>query len=180
MTLDTVYWLALGVGLGLLVLSLLFGDILDVLPLDFPGSDFSAGPVFFAATAAFGAGGLLGINQFGFGTGASVLTGIGAGLGVGALTGLLFVLLRRQEAPEGFDRSKLVGLPGRAAMDLGPGRTGRVSVHYEGMTRSLTATSSEDITSGEEVVVKSVIGNTITVGRPAKSTSAAEKDAAES
>jgi membrane protein implicated in regulation of membrane protease activity len=34
------------------------------------------------------------------------------------------------------------------------------------MTRSLTATSKEEIPAGEEVVVRDVVGNVLTVARP--------------
>lgn len=165
MTLEVAYWLALGLGLGLLVLSLLLGDVFDVLPFEFGGGDFSAAPVFFTATAAFGAGGLIGQLVFEMGN-ASVLTGLAGAVLVGGLTAVLFAALTRQEAVETFERSKLVGMRGRATLALGPDKTGRVTVQYAGMTRSLSATSHEDIKAGEEIVVRDVVGNSLTVARP--------------
>jgi membrane protein implicated in regulation of membrane protease activity len=171
MTLEAAYWLALAVGLGLLVLSLLLGDLfdfLDFLTFDFLGSDFSAAPVFFTATGAFGAGGLLGLNAFGLGTGGSILSGLGCSVILGSLAGLLFAALRRQESKEGFVISQLVGARGRCTLAIEPRRTGRVSIHHAGMTRSLPATSTDPVASGEEIVVVDTIGSTLSVERAGK------------
>lgn len=166
MTLEYAYWLALGLGLGLLVLSLLLDDLFDFLPFDFGGGgDFSAAPVFFTAAAAFGAGGLIGRLVFNLGA-SSILAGLGAGVVVGGLTAALFVALKRQEAVEGFERVKLVGMRGRATLAIGPGKMGRVTVQYAGMTRSLSAMSDEEIKAGEEIVVRDVVGSSLTVTRP--------------
>lgn len=167
MTLELAYWLALGIGLGFLLLSLLLGDLfdfLDFLNTDF-GGDFAATPVFFTAAAAFGAGGLLGLQAFGVSTGVSVLIGLGSAVVLGGLSGLLFAALRRQEAEEGFSTDKLVGARGRCTLALSPGRQGRVAVQHAGMTRSHSAMSDEDIAVGEEIVVVDVIGSNLRVAK---------------
>ncbi|HEX9713906.1 MAG TPA: NfeD family protein [Actinomycetota bacterium] len=165
MTLEAAYWIALGAGLGFLVLALLLGDVFDLFDIELGGSDLAAGPIFFATVAAFGAGGLLGIKAFEFGTGGSIYVGLGTGLSMGALTGLLFSALRRQEAGDGFELAKLIGARGRCSVAIHPGQVGRVIVPYGGMSRSLSARSSDEIAVGDEVVVKDVVGNTITVSR---------------
>lgn len=172
-TLEVAYWLALAAGLGLLVLSLLLGDLfdfLDFLAFDFLGGDFSAAPVFFTATGAFGAGGLLGLNAFGLGTGGSILTGLGCAVILGGLAALLFAALRRQETREGFNLSQLVGARGRCTLAIEPGKTGRVSIQHAGMSRSLSATSTEPVASGEEIVVVDSIGSTLSVERAGRQT----------
>jgi membrane-bound ClpP family serine protease len=164
-----VYWLALGIGLGLLVLSIVLGDVfdfLDFIDIDIGGGDLSITPVLFTAVAAFGAGGLIGIEAFGLGQGGSIVMGLGAGIGAGGLAGLLFAALHRQEAKDPFELSKLVGGRGRCSLAVGPGRIGRVSVTHEGMTRVYSASSVEDIAVGEEVVVQDVVGSQLTVARP--------------
>jgi membrane protein implicated in regulation of membrane protease activity len=171
-TLEAAYWLALALGLGLLVVSLLLGEVLgflDFANLDFLGGDFAAGPVFFTATGAFGAGGLLGLNAFGLGTGGSVLAGLGASIVLGGLAAMLFAGLRRQEA-EGFTTAQLIGLRGRCTLAIKPGQTGRVAVAHGGMTRTLTATSVEPIGVGEDVHVVDAIGTTLTVERAQRPT----------
>lgn len=165
MTLELAYWLALGIGLGLLVLALLLGDVFDFLDfgdLEF-GGDFAAAPVFFTAAAAFGAGGLLGLDAFELSSGTSVLMGLGFSVVLGGLSGLLFAALRRQESGEGFTTDKLVGARGRCTLALAPGGQGRVAVQYSGMTRTHSATSDEAIAAGEEIVVVDVIGSTLRV-----------------
>ncbi len=171
--LEVAYWLALGIGLGFLTLSILLGDVLDLfnfdVDIDVVDASVPVVPVFFGATAAFGAGGLIGVKAFSFGTGGSIGLGIGTGASVGVLIGLLFALLRRQEAKEGFELTNLIGQRGRSTLAIVPGRTGRVAVHFAGMTRSLTATSKEEIPAGEEIVVLDVVGNVLTVSRPGAS-----------
>jgi membrane-bound ClpP family serine protease len=165
--LELVYWITLGLGIGLLLLSLLLGDVFDFLDVDLAGGDFSAAPVFFATVSAFGAGGLLGLKAFGLSTGGSIATGLGTGALMGFLTGLLFFALGRQQATEPFGLSQLVGLRGRCIVAISPGRRGKVSVHHAGMTRSLAATSSEAIAEGEEVIVEDVLGSVLTVSKRA-------------
>lgn len=164
MALETVYWIALGAGLGLLALSVFLGDAFDFLDVDVGAGDFAAAPALFAAVSAFGAGGIIGI-QIGFGSGGSILTGILTGLGAGALVALIFAGLRKQEAEDAFELSALVGERGRLSLSVGPGRTGKVTVTYAGMSRSHSASSDEEIPSGEEVVVLDVIGSSLKVGR---------------
>ncbi|MGH2556018.1 MAG: NfeD family protein [Actinomycetota bacterium] len=164
--LELVYWLTLGIGLGFLILSIVLGDIFDFFDIDIGDAGVPIAPVFLGAVSAFGAGGLIAIEAFGFGTGGSITMGLATGAAVGVLVGLLFALLGRQEGKEGFELGKLVGERGRSTLAMGPGRTGRVAVHFAGMTRSLTATSKEEIPAGEEVVVRDVVGNVLTVARP--------------
>ncbi|HEX2049122.1 MAG TPA: hypothetical protein VHJ34_00650 [Actinomycetota bacterium] len=178
MTLEAVYWLVLAVGLGMLVLALVVGDLFDFLDFDLPGTDVSVAPVFFAATAAFGAGGLLGLQAFDLSDGGSLLSGLGTGAVVGALTAALFAALRRQEATGGFDKGQLVGVRGRCTVALAPGRVGRVTVRHEGMSRSFAATAAEAIAVGEEIVVEDVIGGSLTVA-PARGRAAAEQPPAD-
>ena len=165
MTLEFVYWLTLGVGLGMLLLSVLLGDVLDFFDLDLGGSEFAAGPVFFAAIAAFGAGGLLGIRAFGWGPGGSIVFGIATGMGFGGATAVFFALLKKQEATGAFDLRSLIGERGQCSVALAPGQVGRVTVLADGMTRSFPARSSEEIAVGEDVVVQDVVGSQLTVAR---------------
>ena len=170
LTLELVYWLALGAGLVLLAVSVVLGDIFDFFDIDIGDAGLPLVPVFAAAVAAFGGGGLIGTEAFGLGRAGSIVTGLATGAAAGLGTGALFVLLRRQEAGEGFEVSKLVGERGRCTLALGPGRVGRVSIRYAGMTRSFSAMSREEIAAGEEIVVRDVIGSTIEVERPKATT----------
>ena len=148
-----------------LLLSIVLGDIFDFLDfLDFDlGDGFSATPVFFTAVAAFGGAGLLGLEAFGLSRGGSVVAGLGGSVVFGGMAAALFALLHRQEAGEGFTKSRLVGTRGSCVLAIQPGRQGRVSLYHEGMTRTLSATSDEAITAGDEVVVADVVGDVIRV-----------------
>jgi hypothetical protein len=126
--LELAYWLALGIGLAILSVSLVLGDVLDFFDIDIGDVGVPIVPVFFGAIAAFGAGGLIGVKAFGFGTGGSIALGLVGGVGAAGLVVLLFSMLGRQESKEGFELAKLVGERGRSVLAMGPGRTGRVSV----------------------------------------------------
>jgi membrane-bound ClpP family serine protease len=171
------YWIALGVGAGFLLLSVVLGDAFDFLNvIDFDlGDSFSATPVFFTAIAAFGGGGLLALNAFGTGTGGSVVIGLLSGIGAGALATGFFYLLGKQEAGEGFTTAKVAGERGRVTLAIQPGKEGRVAIQHEGMTRTLTATSVEAIASGEDVVVTDVVGNVVTVARAQSATPSGDR-----
>jgi membrane-bound ClpP family serine protease len=165
-SLELIYWVTLGVGLGLLILSVVLGDVFDFLDIDIGGTDLAIVPMLFTAISAFGAGGLIGTEAFGLGQGGSIITGVGMGVVGGALTGLLFAALRRQESEGAFQLTALIGERGRCTLGIGPSQVGRVSVTHGGMTRTLSASSSEEIASGDEVVVKDVIGSQLSVARP--------------
>lgn len=165
-SLELIYWIALGAGLGLLLLSVVLGDVFDFLNVDIGGTDLAIAPMFFTAVSAFGAGGLIGTQALGLGQGGSIAVGVGTGLAGGGLTGLLFVVLRRQESEGTFQLDELIGSRGRCTLGLGPGRVGRVSIAHAGMTRTFSASSDEEITAGEEVVVKDVIGSQLVLARP--------------
>jgi len=167
-SLELIYWVTLGVGLGLLILSVVLGDVFDFLDIDIGGTDLAIVPMLFTAISAFGAGGLIGTEAFGLGQGGSIIAGISTGIAVGALTGLLFAALRRQESEGAFQITELVGERGLCTLAIGPGRVGRASVTHAGMTRTFSASSDEEIASGEEIVVKDVIGSQLSVARPMK------------
>lgn len=169
MALELWYWLALAVGAGFLLLSLFLGDVFDFIDFDL-GDGFSATPVFFTAIAAFGAGGLLGIETFDLSAGGSAIAGLGTSIVAGALAAFFFVLLGKQEAREGFSVSQLVGQRGRCTLAIRPGKEGRIAIQAQGMTRNLAATSDTEILPGEEVVVLDAIGSSLKVGRAADRT----------
>lgn len=164
MTLEVWYWVALGVGVGFLLLSLVFGDLFDFIDVDL-GDGFAATPVFFTIVAAFGGGGLLAIAAFDASAGMSVLAGLGTSVVSGGLAAAFFRVLGKQEAGEGFALAELVGERGRCTLAIRSGKEGRVAVQARGMTRNLTAVSDTEIAVGDEVVVLDALGSSIKVGR---------------
>ena len=164
MELELWYWIALGVGVGFLLLSLVFGDLFDFIDFDL-GDGFAATPVFFTVLAAFGGGGLLAIKAFEASAGVSVFAGLGTSVVAGGLAAAFFKMLGRQEAGEGFAIGELVGARGRCTLAIRPGKEGRVSVQARGMTRSISAVSDVEIAAGDEVVVLDALGTSVKVGR---------------
>ena len=164
MTLETVYWIALAVGALFLLGSIVLGDIfdfLDFLDIDL-GGGFSATPVLFTTLAGFGAGGLLGLKAFDLSEGASVWPGLGTAVVMGGLAVFLFMALGKQEGKT-FGTGELVGERGRCVLAIPANREGRVAIHYAGMTRTYTASSTDPVAVGEEVVVVDAIGNALKV-----------------
>ena len=164
MTLEVWYWVALGGGVGFLLLSLVFGDLFSFIDVDF-GDGFAATPVFFTIVAAFGGGGLLAITAFEASAGTSVFAGLGTSVVSGGLAAAFFRVLGKQEAGEGFSIGELVGARGRCTLAIRSGKEGRVAVQARGMTRNLTAVSDTDVAVGDEVVVLDALGSSIKVGR---------------
>ena len=169
MTLEVWYWVALGAGVGFLLLSLVFGDLFDFIDIDL-GDGFSATPVFFTILAAFGGGGLLAIAAFDASAGVSVFAGLGTSVVAGGLASAFFRVLGRQEAGAGFSISELVGQRGRCTLAIRPGKEGRVAVQARGMTRNISAVSDDDVAVGDEVVVLDALGSSLKVGRAADRT----------
>lgn len=165
MSLEVAYWIALGVGTAFLVLSIVLGDVFDFLDfLDFGlGDSFAATPVLFTSLAAFGGGGLLGLNAFGLGAGASIFAGLGSSILAGGVAAALFIALHRQEAGPGFTVDQLVGARGRCTLAISGGKEGKVAVLYDGMTRTLSASSRHEIAVGEDVVVDDAVGSSLRV-----------------
>jgi membrane-bound ClpP family serine protease len=159
-TLEAIFWIALGGGLALLILSLLLEEAGALSFMS--AAAMTATPVAFTAAASFGAGGLVARLVFEMGR-ASIAAGAVTALITGGFTALLLMLLRREEVVDALDRSKLMGMHGTTALGMGPDRIGRVAVQYAGMTRSLRATSPEPIPAGERVVVQDVVGNLLRV-----------------
>lgn len=164
MGLEAAYWIALGVGAGFLVLSILLGDVLDVFDLDI-GDGVSATPILFTAIAAFGGGGLLALETSDISQGRSILVGLASALVFAGLAFFFFKALAGQEAEGAFSADQLVGLQGHCTVAIPRGKSGRVSVRHQGMTRSFTATSEEEIVSGAEIVVREALGNSLKVAR---------------
>ncbi|CAN5900391.1 hypothetical protein BH23ACT12_BH23ACT12_12670 [soil metagenome] len=165
MSLEVAYWIALGAGTAFLVLSIVLGDVFDFLDfLDFGlGDSFAATPVLFTSLAAFGGGGLLALNAFGLGAGASIFAGLGSSILAGGLAAALFLALHRQEAGPGFTFDQLVGARGRCTLAISSGKEGKVAILHDGMTRNLSAGSRHEIAVGEDVVVDDAVGNSLRV-----------------
>src|SRR5918996_1507788 len=89
MSLEVAYWIALGLGVLFLLLSVVLGDVftfLDFLDFDL-GDGFSLTPVLFTALAAFGGGGLPSINAVATNRGVFGVWGLRTGVGTRVVVG---------------------------------------------------------------------------------------------
>src|ERR687891_215072 len=89
MSLEVAYWIALGLGVLFLLLSVVLGDVFSFLDfLDFDlGDGFSLTPVLFTALAAFGGGGLPSINAVATNRGVFGVWGLRTGVGTRVVVG---------------------------------------------------------------------------------------------
>lgn len=162
---EAVYWVALLIGVGALLLSIVVGDFLDFIDFDF-GDGVSFTGVFFAALAGVGIGGLLGLAWFDH-EGASAATALaGAGL-LGFVGRVTFKALSNAEAEDAFKLADLIGHDGRCVVTIPTQSVGRVLVLYQGMSRTFSArgVAGGAFASGDPVRVVDVTGDVLVVER---------------
>lgn len=154
----TTTLLVLGaVGLGVLVIGLLVGD-LDV-DIDL-GPDWVSLPVIAALVGAFG---FIGAAVIALGAPAPVGLAAGAagGVALAALTARLVKGLMHMRTDAPLRSSDLVGRPGRVVTALTADRTGEVLVSQAGQQLKLAARADETLAVGDEVVVVEVESPTL-------------------
>jgi membrane protein implicated in regulation of membrane protease activity len=82
----------------------------------------------------------------------------------------MFGFLKRSEAPDPFSTEDLVGQDAFVAVGITAGHWGSVYVKAEGQNHEYTATASEDIAAGTQVLVTGTAANGLVVAlkpRPA-------------
>lgn len=166
----TFFWVLGGIGVVLLLLSLLVDDvfegIFDALDIDAGGGIFSL-PVLAGFLAAFGlVGGVAGT------AGAPVSVATAAGLGAGAVFGWATLRLTRAAVAMSTDATPtsaaLLGMTGRVVTTIPAGRLGEVLVRQSGQPVKLAARSERDLSTGTEIVVVQVTSSTSVVVEPAE------------
>lgn len=146
-----------GVGLLLLVATLLLGDLVDGL-VDGFGPDWLSGTAVAAFLAAVGFGGALAV-QAGLGTGAASAVGVGAGAGAGVLVGLLTRSLTRDGAGSTPTSASLVGADATVVSDVPADGYGTVALVVAGHPTRLNARTAGDLPlrTGSVVRVSAVL-----------------------
>ncbi len=117
------------------------------------------------ALAGGGAGGLFAVLVLEVSPWSSLIAAAGWFALIGLLARWGLVTIERSDERETFERAKLVGLTAIVSAGIQAGRVGRVMVQYAGMTRSLDASSDEDIEREAEVVIDDVVGGELRVSR---------------
>lgn len=148
------------VGLLLMILSSLVGDLLDGLFDAMPGGLFN-GTVVFSFVAAFGFGGALAMSMFD----AEMPAAIGAGTLAGAVIGLgaygFMRFLQSSEDPAGLTGPSAV--VGKSAVVITPakaGNYGEVSMTINGHPEKRSFLCDEDTVRGQRVIVEASLSST--------------------
>ena len=166
---EVVFGVVGGVGLVLLLASLLLGDLLDgvVEGLDelLPGADWLSGPTVGAFLAAFGFVGLVVESAQG-----AVLPALGAGAAAGTGAGLAaaagyraLTRVRTDATPTSRD---LVGTEGQVVTAIADSGYGEVVVRLAGSPVKLSAQSDVPVERGSRVWVSEVLSATAVRVRP--------------
>ena len=145
------------VGLLLLVVTLLLGDLVDGL-VDGFGPDWLSGTALAAFLAAVGFAGALAL-QAGLSTGPATAVGVGAGVGAGVLAGLLTRSLTREQDTSTPRSGALVGLSATVVSDVPADGYGTVALVVAGHPTRLNARTAGALAlpTGSVVRVSAVI-----------------------
>jgi len=152
------------VGLAVLLVSLLLGDVLDGVADALPGDLFST-EVVGAFVAATGFGGAAALAA-GAPTGLSWLVGLGAGVVFGAFGAWLTRLIRGGGSDATLNTDDTVGYGGRVVSAIPESGFGSVSVVVGGHTVRLNARSDVPLEAGTEIHVTGVLSPTAVTVAP--------------
>lgn len=152
------------IGLVLLLVSLVFGELFDGLDADAGG--LLSGPVIGAFLAAFGFGGALTMQASDGGMGAGVAGGLGGGVVVGGLAWLIVRTFMRMPTDSSFRSADLVGTPATVITSVPAGGLGEVTLVHLGQITKLSARADQPLTAGTAVIVTAVVSSSSVVVAP--------------
>lgn len=167
---QLLFTLATTIGIGVLILSLLVGELFDFIGghVAVDGPSWMASSVLSAAFAAFGISGLVAIGS-GAGGGWSLAIGIGVGLLIGyVVVNFIHKPLARQQGNSMLSSTSYVGITAEVTLGIPPGGFGEVSfIDANGarVSRSacLSIPSGADVKRGTSVVIDTVEGHVVSV-----------------
>lgn len=158
------------VGLALLLLSLVLGEVFEGLlggfELDTGGGVFS-GPVLGAFLASFGFGAALIMYGTDVGVGLGALGGLGSGILVGGVALLMMRSLVHMPTDETVTTQGLEGSPGIVITTIPDEGYGEVTLRHHGEQRKYNARATERITAGTQVRVIAVLSTSAVMVEPA-------------
>lgn len=157
------------VGLAVVLLSLLLGDIFEgvfgAFDLDF-GAGILSAPVLGSFLAAFGFGAALIMFSTGVGATVGALGGLVSGAAVGGLALLLSRALIDMPTDASMDSADVVGATGTVITAIPAGGFGEVSLRHLGQLHKFNARASEPVPAGTSVVVKAVLSTSAVMVEP--------------
>ncbi len=154
------------VGLGLLLVSLVLGEVLDGVfdALDFDGGGgWLSSPVIGSFLAAFGFGGALTMQGAGVGVTGGALAGLGSGAAVGGLALVLTRSLMNMRTDESVRTTDLVGSRATVITPIPEDGYGEVSVSHLGQMLKYNARAQDAVPFGTTVEITAVISSSAVV-----------------
>ncbi|GAA4896254.1 hypothetical protein GCM10025789_12460 [Tessaracoccus lubricantis] len=156
----TAFLIIGGVGIALVLVSLLVGDVLDGLfDLDVLGGDLFSVSSISAFVGAFGFGGALGLALSNLMV-VAVLTGIVMGVGAAWAAIRLTRALKRGEDAASFRSDSMIGHAGRVITAIPEGGYGEISISVGGHVRKIAAKAALPVATGDEVWVSAILSPT--------------------
>jgi hypothetical protein len=148
------------VGLAVVLLSLVLGDIFDslfgALDIDVGGGILSA-PVLGSFLASFGFGAALIMTATGAGAVGGAFGGLGSGFVVGGLALLMMRNLMDMPTDASMDSADLVGVTGNVVTAIPAGGFGEVTVRHLGQLQKLNARAADAVPAGTPIIVTAVL-----------------------
>ncbi|MBB1509638.1 hypothetical protein [Tessaracoccus sp. MC1756] len=156
----TAFLIIGGVGIALVLLSLLVGDVIDGLfDLDVLGGDLFSVSSISAFIGAFGFGGALGLALVD-----NMVFAVVTGLVIGALAAWgamrLTRALKSGEDAASFRSDSMVGYSGRVITAIPQGGYGEIHISVGGQVRKIAAKSELPVAAGDEVWVSAILSPT--------------------
>lgn len=146
-----------GLGVALLLISLIVGDLLDGV-LDF-GGDLLSGAALAGFLGAFGFGGALAFDATD-NMAASIGIGLAAGVAVGAGAGLAISRLKQGGDESNVRTGDLVGHHGTVISSIPEDGLGEISIVVSGHITKLNARSATALPAGTAVTVTAILSAT--------------------
>ena len=156
----TAFLIIGAVGLGVVLITLVLGDLLDgvfeAFDADIGGGVFSA-PVVGSFLAAFGFGAALIMYATGVGAAAGALGGLASGAVIGGVALFFTRSLMNMPTDDSMDTNDLVGQPGTVITRIPAEGLGEVTIRHLGQQHKKYARAAQPVPAGTAVVVTQVL-----------------------
>ena len=158
----TIFFVVGFVGIALLLLTLLLGDLFDSVfdTFEFDAGGFISGPAIGAFLAAFGFGAALIESNSDWSRGAAAVGGLAIGGVIGALVGVVTRSLMRIQTDATPRSADLVGARGTVVTRIPSNGMGEITLVQSGQLMKLGARADEILGEGTPVVVVAVLSST--------------------
>lgn len=162
-----------GIGVVLLVLTLVLDDFLDGVLDGLGGSEWFTGAALAGFLGALGFGGAL-VWALTGNTTLAWIVGVLAGLGLGALVGWVTARMRNTDSGLAPGARELVGVTATVATPIPAGGYGTVRLHHGGHLTTMNARSEEPVAAGQTVWVIESLSPSAVLVRPTHPTNPAD------